>query len=66
MVIWEYKSIKLATSGIFGGKVDLERLDAELNELGRQGWEVVTAFGTNMSGGDSREVIVTFKRPMSE
>ena len=31
---FEYKTIKLATSGFLGGKFDASDLDAELNRLG--------------------------------
>lgn len=59
---WEYKTIKVEPKGFFGGKVDLNELEAELNTLGRNGWELVSTFETNMSQGASREVVCVFKR----
>ncbi|MEO6223265.1 MAG: DUF4177 domain-containing protein [Vicinamibacterales bacterium] len=59
---WEYTTIKMDTTGFLGGLVDLPALEASMNELGSQGWELVTAFDTNQSHGASREVIAIFKR----
>ena len=60
---WEYRTIKLETTGWFvGGKLDEVKLDEHMNALGRDGWELVSAFDTNQAHGASREVIVMFKR----
>lgn len=60
---WEYKTIKLrATVGWFGGaRTDEGQLDAMMNELGGQGWELAAAFDTNEAPG-TRDVVVIFKR----
>ena len=59
---WEYKTIKLATKGLLGGKFDENDLDEYMNELGRQEWELVAAFDTNQGTGETREFVVIFKR----
>lgn len=59
---WEYKTIKLAAGGFLGGKLDEEAFDRMLNDLGRNGWELVAAFDTNQSSGQSRDVVAIFKR----
>ena len=59
---WEYKTIKLATRGMLGGKFDEGTLDAFMNDLGRDGWELVTGFDTNKAYGESRDIVVIFKR----
>ena len=59
---WEYKTIKLATKGLLGGKFDENDLDEYMNELGRQEWELVAAFDTNQGSGETRDVVVIFKR----
>jgi hypothetical protein len=60
---WEYKTIKLnTTGGLAGGILDIEKFDGILNELGSNGWEMVSAFDTNQSYGASRDVIAVFKR----
>lgn len=60
---WEYKTIKLKAAGFMGGKVDEVKLDALMNELGGQGWELVAGFDTNELYGSTRDVVVIFKRP---
>ncbi len=59
---WEYKTIKLATTGFMGGKLDENNLDYQMNQLGEQGWELATAFDTNQSQGATRDVVIIFKR----
>lgn len=61
---WQYKTIKLAARGFLGGKFEAGQLDAYMNELGRDGWELVTGFDTNMAYGETRDVVVIFKRPV--
>ena len=61
---WKYRVLKLATTGFFGGKVKVESFEAHINDLGRQGWEMVCAFDTNQSYGQTRDVIVLFKQPL--
>lgn len=61
-MMWEYKTIKIAAHGVFGGKVKEAELDARLNELGRQGWELVSAFSSNTMNGVTRDVVAVFKR----
>ncbi len=62
MIQWEYKTVKLQTSGFLGGKVDEQELQSTLNDLGFEGWELVSSFDTSMSQGSSREVVLIFKR----
>lgn len=62
MDYWEYKTLKYATGGFFGGKIDHEEFEVELNNLGYEGWELVSCFDTSMSQGASRDIIVVFKR----
>ena len=60
---WEYMTLTLGATGIFGGIVNEDTLTAKLNELGGDGWELVTAFDTNMMHGRTRDVIAVLKRP---
>lgn len=59
---WEYKTLKLRATGWLGGKFDEAELDRAMNELGAQGWELSAAFDTNESGGNTRDVVIIFKR----
>ena len=60
---WEYKSIEVLASGFLVNQIDREKLDAILDEVGVDGWELVTAFATNQFDGQTRNVIAIFKRP---
>ena len=62
MMEWEYKVVTLATGGFFGGKVDISQMEAVMNNLGRDGWELSSAFGTNEGYGKSRDAVLLFKR----
>ncbi|GFN30266.1 hypothetical protein PCURB6_05260 [Paenibacillus curdlanolyticus] len=39
-----------------------ELLEQELNNYGFEGWELVSCFDTSSYQGQSREVIIVFKR----
>lgn len=62
MQTWEYKTIKLETKGMLGGILDVKQFDSYLNQLGAEGWELVSTFDTNQVEGVSREAIAVFKR----
>jgi len=62
MDTWEYQTIQVGTHGAMGGIVDMAAFQNELNDLGRDGWELVTCFDTNMSYGQTRYIIGVFKR----
>jgi hypothetical protein len=60
---WEYKTIKVEAKGMLGGVVDTSAFDVLLNQLGLQGWNLVSVFDTNMVvHGASREIVAVFKR----
>lgn len=60
---WEYKTIKIGATGFMGGKVDENELDTLMNTLGSQGWELSAAMDTNSYQGQTRDVLLIFKRP---
>lgn len=57
-------TVMFPSSGWFGGKIDGEQFNTRLNELGEQGWELVSAFDTNRQEGGTRDVVAVFKRPL--
>ncbi len=62
-MIWEYKTIKLAATGFWsGGNTDETKLDQMMNDLGMQGWELAAALDTNEAYGNTKDVVVIFKR----
>ena len=65
MTRWEYKTLKIETTGLWlGGKVDEAAIDRMLNDYGRQGWELTVLCDTNMFQGESRYLLYTLKRPL--
>jgi len=63
-VQWEYKTVMIKATGWFaGGKVDAEVMNDKLNALGSEGWELVCGFDTNKLYGETRDVVLIFKRP---
>lgn len=62
---WEYKTLKFKTKGFWGGVMDLEDFEYALNQMGDDGWELVSCFDTSQSQGSSREVIAVFKKQKS-
>ena len=61
---WEYKTIKLEAKSSFlvGGEFSEGDLDALMNDLGAEGWELVNAFHTTMSPGETKYVVAISKR----
>ena len=57
--MWEYKTVIFKTS-YWTGKMNTDELDAALNELGRQNWELTNSDGTSLSN----YLMYTFKRPI--
>jgi len=62
---FEYKVLDIPTTGWFGGKVDYQALADKLNEVGRQGWEVITMGSPNKYDNGSRNVIIILKREIN-
>jgi hypothetical protein len=63
---WEYKTITVDTHGFLGGKVDIREVDESLNKLGWEGWELVAAFDTSQSAGETRHMVFVLKRPLGK
>jgi hypothetical protein len=59
---WEYRTLAFETRGLVGGKMDVAQFDERLNDLGVQGWELVSVFSTNQGYGMTRAVFATLKR----
>jgi hypothetical protein len=63
---WEYYTHTLNVAGWFiSGEVDAYELTKTLNELGAQGWELVSSTST-ISNGHSKHLVFVFKRPVAE
>lgn len=55
---WEYKTLKYTKRSFFTSAVNSEELEQVLNELGRDGWELVSINQTQMLPS-----IIILKRP---
>lgn len=62
---FEYKVLDAPAKGFFGGKINYQELADKLNDLGQQGWELVTGTDTNMYEGASRGLILILKREIN-
>lgn len=61
MTKWEYRVISFETFGLLGGLVETKEIEEKLNELGKEGWELISAYAT-VGGSSSRRVVYNFKR----
>ncbi|HWQ51108.1 MAG TPA: DUF4177 domain-containing protein [Terriglobales bacterium] len=59
---YEYKTLFTDAEGFLGGKVDETQFQCDLNELGSQGWELVSTVASAQSYGSTRWIISIFKR----
>ena len=62
---WEYQTVKLNIEGTWGVKFDVDKTQNFANDLGAEGWELVSAFAINEGAGHSKEVVFIFKRPFN-
>ena len=61
---WEYETVVLDGKGLFGGKIDVKGYKVKLNEMGREGWELVEQTSSNAGYGETRYIICVFKREL--
>ena len=65
MARWEYKTVEVKMKGWLQKKLNPDEVDETLNELGRQGWELVNAEGWTTMQGATCAGVYTFKRPLA-
>jgi hypothetical protein len=56
---WTYRIVRLEVKGATKARIDLAAAEAELDQLGADGWELVSA----VAGSESGSVLCVFKRP---
>ncbi len=61
---WKYMVVKFTTFGFLGGRVDEVAMGERLDQLGAEGWEVVSCVGSAQSHGRTREIVAVLKRPV--
>lgn len=60
--MYEYKTVSYNAKGILGGKVDAYEFELMLNQLGAEGWELVSSLASNTTHGQTSYIISIFKR----
>lgn len=65
--MFEYKVVELREK-MFGGKMSGDKLEAVLNEHGRQGWQLKSITSADVKGrvgpGGVEGLLVSFERPV--
>lgn len=59
---YEYKVVAYDTKGFWGGNVEINQIENQLNQFGDCGWEMVSCTSTNQSYGASKSIVCIFKR----
>ena len=59
---FEYKVVTFETKGFWGGNVEVSKVETRLDQLGNDGWEMVSSTSTNQSYGASKSIVCIFKR----
>ncbi len=62
METFEYKVVTYDTKGFWGGNVEVSKIETQLNELGNDGWKMVSCTSTNQSYGASKSIVCIFIR----
>lgn len=44
---FEYKVVTYDPNGFFGGNVKIDQIEDQLNQLGNEGWELVSCTSSN-------------------
>ena len=59
---FEYKVVTYDTKGFWGGNVEVRQVENQLNQLGNDGWEMVSCTSTNQSYGASKSIVCKKKK----
>ena len=59
---FEYKVVTYDPNGFFGGNVQIDQIEDQLNQLGNEGWELVSCTSSNQSYGSTKSLVCIFKR----
>ena len=64
---WEYHTEQFEVEGWYIRPVtEYSSFQFRLDELGLEGWELVSAFDTNSKDGQSPQIVAVFKRLLSD
>lgn len=59
---FEYKVVTYDPNGFLGGNVKIDQIEDQLNQLGNEGWELVSCTSSNQSYGSTKSLVCIFKR----
>jgi hypothetical protein len=59
---WEYRVILIGTEGLFGPKVNVEQIGTYLNQVGEDGWELISTTPITRGDGRTSELLCILKR----
>lgn len=64
---WEYTTVEIGTTSFWEGVVfKIEEIDEQTNQMGAEGWELVSTVSLNEGPGYSKSVLLFFKRPLND
>lgn len=61
-MLWEYKTIKIESKGLFKKIIDEEKLQMTINDLGLHGWELISTANFAAHYGGTAFILCFFKR----
>lgn len=64
MRTFEHRILHITPDSIWSVKIDVQALTDTLNQLGREGWEVVSAVDTDISGTGVKALMFVLKREL--
>ena len=56
------KVVTYDPSGFFGGNVQPNQIEYQLNMLGNDGWEMISCTSSNQSYGSTKSLVCIFKK----
>lgn len=59
---FEYRILDVAAGGFWTNTIDAQALTDKLNELGDEGWEVVSSVDMNRHQGQTKGILIMLKR----
>ncbi|GAA5162581.1 hypothetical protein GCM10023321_48380 [Pseudonocardia eucalypti] len=64
MTEWEYRILTYKLSEFRKNLPDYQAVEAELNELGGKGWEILNAVAPGRGQGQATELVLIARRPV--
>jgi hypothetical protein len=65
MTKFEYLVVEIPTTGLLGYKVDFEKLNSQLNEAGKQGWQLATNFKPSSQNNTPKNAFIILQRELT-